>query len=428
MRLISSEVSKGVLKKHVNAIHCSNNLSLIQRKIFNSLLFNAYPDLPYKQQFEIKTKDLSKLIGFNSNDMGLLKSSLLGLITTSIEWNVIDATGQGEKKWKASSILAAAEISNGLCIYEYSQMMKEFLYQPETYGKINIELVSKFKSNYGLALYENCIRYQGLPQTPWFPLEVFRKLMGVHEGKYPLYRELKKRVVDVAVKEIGTITALAITPEIERVNQKVTKIRFKLDKKALEAEIAITGLVLDNDLNEILINVFGLSKQTIKEDLSKFEPQYIREKVDIILTSESFKGGRITGLAGYLLNALRKDFKPSKSSKLIVESIRKEQKAEESRVKKIEEGRDAKYEKYIRRRVDAYLEKSSDEKKKEILSGFDEQVKKLDNFIYSRYQKDGVDNPIVKGIFLDFILSSFNKELGDIFSKEEFITLIDESN
>ena len=33
------------LKKHINAIHCTNNLSLLQRKLFNALLFNAYPNL-----------------------------------------------------------------------------------------------------------------------------------------------------------------------------------------------------------------------------------------------------------------------------------------------------------------------------------------------------------------------------------------------
>lgn len=108
--------------------------------------------------------------------------------------------------------------------------MKDLMYQPEIYGQINIDLVSKFKSGYGLALYENCIRYKGLMQTPWFPIEIFRKLMGVFDGKYQVFKDFKKRVLDVGVNEVNTVSPIRIVPELERVNQKVTKIRFKLEK------------------------------------------------------------------------------------------------------------------------------------------------------------------------------------------------------
>ena len=65
------------LKKHVNLIHCSNNLSLVQRKLFNALLFNAYPELGFKQQFCIRTKKLCEMIGYRSNDYKSLKKALL---------------------------------------------------------------------------------------------------------------------------------------------------------------------------------------------------------------------------------------------------------------------------------------------------------------------------------------------------------------
>ncbi len=100
---------------------------------------------------------------------------------------------QGRKKIrKASSILSAAQLAEGVCTYEYSHIMKELLFQPEIYGRIDVKTMSKFKSSYGLALYENCIRYQRLSQTPWFPLDVFRKLMGVLGGKYTSFKDFKK--------------------------------------------------------------------------------------------------------------------------------------------------------------------------------------------------------------------------------------------
>jgi len=216
------------LKKHVNAIHCTNNLTLVQRKLFNALLFSAYPKLPHKTRFQIHTRQLCNLIGYNSNDYGKLKRALLGLVTIAIEWNVIDTLTGKEKNWKASSILASAELEGGHCYYEYSHMMKDFLYQPEIYGRIDMLLVAQFKSSYGLALYENCVRYQGLPQTPWFPLDIFRKLMGVFGEKYSAFKDFKKRVINIAVDEVNALSPISVDAEIERKNQKATRIRFKL--------------------------------------------------------------------------------------------------------------------------------------------------------------------------------------------------------
>ncbi|MCR9192829.1 MAG: replication initiation protein [Gammaproteobacteria bacterium] len=413
------------LKKHVNAIHCSNNLTLVQRKLFNALLFHAYPDLPYKQKFEIKGKDLCGLIGYNSKDTAKLKEALIGLITIAIEWNVLDfSTGQ-EKKWKASSILASAELSNGKCVYEYSQVMKDFLYQPEIYGQINIALISKFKSSYGLALYENCIRYKGLPQTPWLPLDVFKKLMGVFDGKYNVFKDFKKRVLDISVKEVNEITPIRVTPEIERINQKVTRIRFRLEKNIDESPASFAQLSTDMELNQILVDVFGFSKQMIGEIYSKHDLNYIREKIEIITQSESFVTGKIRGLAGYLMEALKKDYKISKSSKLVIagwkraeESVKKEKETEER-------NRMERYKQYKNKKINTYLASLTEEKKSALTDEFDIFMKEQDSTIRMFYKKHNIDHPATKAIFHKFIKDNKQGETGTIISMEEYLELIE---
>src|SRR5262249_26072746 len=156
-----------------------------QRKLFNALLFNAYHELPHKSSHTIQVRELCALIGYNSHDYGKLKKALLALITIGIEWNVINSnTTKDNEKWSARAALASAKFEDGVCVYDYSSVMKELLYQPEIYGRLNMKIISQFKSSYGLALYENCVRYQGLPRTPAFQIDLFRKLMGVPEGQY----------------------------------------------------------------------------------------------------------------------------------------------------------------------------------------------------------------------------------------------------
>jgi hypothetical protein len=68
------------LKKHVAVIHSSNKLSLLQRKIANALLFNAYKELQNKEEHEIHIATLCQLIGYDSNDHKTIKKSLLLLL------------------------------------------------------------------------------------------------------------------------------------------------------------------------------------------------------------------------------------------------------------------------------------------------------------------------------------------------------------
>jgi len=413
------------LKKHVNAIHCSNNLTLVQRKLFNALLFNAYPDLAYKQTFEIKGKDLYKMIGYNSKDTAKLKEALLGLITIAIEWNVIDCSTGQEKKWKASSILASAEISSGVCYYEYSQVMKDLLYQPDIYGRINIELVSQFKSGYGLALYENCIRYKGLAQTPWFPIEIFRKLMGVFDGKYPVFKDFKKRVLDISVDEVNNISPIKITPEIERVNQKVTKIRFRLEKNSEESPIPLKSLDIEEELKHLLIDTFGFSELMVDEVYVNYEPNYIREKVEIITQSESFITGKIRGLSGYLIEALKKDYKQSKSSKAIILKQRKAQEAEELAKKAKEDSRTERYKAYVNKKINTYLTSLTEEQNKELLADFDSFIKNQGTFLLKWYLKHGLDHPATKGSFTNFIKDNRKEQIGAIITMDEYVELME---
>src|SRR5580692_10819774 len=179
------------LKKHAATIHCSNTLSLLQRKVSNALLYHAYKELMLKEEHEITVKQLCRLIGYQGNNHAAIKEALKGLLSTVIEWNLInDKTGQED--WTASSILASVSLQGPLCYYAYSPRMKQLLHSPSMFGRIDLFIQSQFRSSYGLALYENCIRYRGLPYTKWIEMKTFRKLMGVPVDKYPIFRDFKK--------------------------------------------------------------------------------------------------------------------------------------------------------------------------------------------------------------------------------------------
>jgi hypothetical protein len=311
------------VKKHVATIHCANTLSLLQRKISNALLYHAYHHLLSQEEHAITIKQLCNIIGYQGNNQGAIKDALRGLITTLIEWNVVDNTG--EEDWSASSILASVRIKGPHCTYAYSPRMRELLRSPSMYGKINLIVQARFRSSYGLALYENCIRYKGLPHTKSFELAAFRKLMGVPEEIYPNFRNFKQRVLDKSIDEVNTYSDLRIEPEINRVGRKVISIRFKLKerqkKMPLGKQEEQQGRAEELNYSEPdmgLINKlkadFGLSTAQLDKLIANYSFGVIAKKIELIEDSNNYKQGKINNLAAYLLKALKEDYQPPKAS------------------------------------------------------------------------------------------------------------------
>ncbi|MDR3477314.1 MAG: replication initiation protein [Gammaproteobacteria bacterium] len=407
------------LKKHVAAIHSSNKLSLVQRKIANALLFNAYDELLIKEEHQIHIKTLCNLIGYDSHDYKTIKKALVNLLSTVIEWNLVDGNKlDKEGVWNASSIIADASIDGPVCTYSYSNKMKKLLYTPELYGRLNMMVQAKFQSSYGLALYENCIRYQNIEQTPWFDISQFRKLMGIEEGKYTVFRDFKRRVLDKAMEEVNKYSPLHVTSKVQKQGRAVVAIQFGI-KYANELTADQDRTESDLTLSQQLKDHFGFSKNQLEETLSNYEEKYILEKISIIETSPSFVKGKIVNVAKYLLSALEEDYQPAKSSKDVIRAkVEKAEAAKPEKAKKQDEVSLADYRRYQEKEIIGNFNKQSVAAKKKTLKEFEQFLgKSLYRDIYAR---DGLSNVLVLDQLCDFIRSTRPKLIASIKSFAEF--------
>ncbi|HEX4045584.1 MAG TPA: replication initiation protein [Gammaproteobacteria bacterium] len=329
------EEDKKELKKHAATIHCSNSLSLLQRKVTNALLYHAYKELMVKEEHVITVKQLCRLIGYQGNNHAAIKEAMKGLMSTIIEWNIAqDETGS--ENWTASSIIASVSLEGPLCYYAYSPRMKQLLHSPSMFGKIDLVIQSRFRSSYGLALYENCIRYCGLPYTKWFEMALFKKLMGVPIGKYDIFRDFKRRVLDQAVNEVNAYSDLIVSPEFVREGRQVVRLRFTLKERekknrlgqqpraarmkkpvAVTTDTLITATETEKDNStEQLVNKletqFGLSSEQLEQLLATYGTAFIQDKVTLIEASKPYREGSIQNLTAYLLSAIRYNYQPGR--------------------------------------------------------------------------------------------------------------------
>ena len=297
-----------VVKKHVATIHCSNKLSLLERKISNALLFHAFPNLKEQLIHHIRIDELKRLIGANTRNHQALKDALKKLISTVLEWNLLGESVPelDLEGWNSSAILSSVSVNNGVIKYQYSELIKTLLIDPKIYGKINLTIQARFKSSYALALYENCARYRGLPYTKNIDFDVFRKLMGVEKGKYEIFRDFNRRVLNPAISEINTCSDIRVTPEITRTGRALKSIKFKIEERAIKNRIGIqNNMPVENTEKDVFMN---LKNEHGKDKVEK-AIQYVKSR-------PAYKNGEIKNVVGYVASAVKNGYEEKNAKKI----------------------------------------------------------------------------------------------------------------
>ncbi len=214
------------------AIQVQSKMSLLQRRAWNVLLANAYNELPNKDIHTVSMVELAAKLGFGEGNQAYLKEMLKSLVDCTVEWNLLNK--DNKQVWGVASLLASAEIENGVCLYEFARPLRLKLYNPRVYAKLNLRLQNQFTSKYALILWEICFDYfdterdQG--ETPFIPLETFRELMGIEADEYRTFKALNRDVIKPAIKETNDLTNYHVDVEQKRLGRRIAELKFRITK------------------------------------------------------------------------------------------------------------------------------------------------------------------------------------------------------
>ena len=427
--------SDPVLKKHVGLIHCENKLTFLQRKICNIFLFNALDGIDKNEIHQIPLKQLCSLIGYRSNDIDLIKKAIKGLISTVMEWNLLDDTkfineanfSPDAVSWNASSLLAGASIERGLVRYSYSPQIKTVLSSLEIYGRINLFVQSKFASAYSLVLYENCVRFKTIGRTSWFKLDLFRSLMGLTNGQYESFKELKRNVITVAVNDINKKSDIYIEAEYQKIGRSVSAIKFLITenesyqpsfKRITKAPEQANAQHQNNaSIIEILTTEFDIQQKQAKEFIYKYGEQYISEKIEIIR-----KNKNIDSRSAYLMSALRNDYKENKKSAI---NAQKRRDAETTYLRETEDASQVRSlkKKYIEYKFKSYVKFLSDHFLLEKMQGeFISSTRTKNPVMAALYQKKNLQSQPAMVEFIEYVDKYYTDKRIEVMELDEYLT------
>ncbi len=232
--MLSMNTNEIIIDKHSSSIQISNKISALQRKSYNYMLKIAKNSLIKNQSaksFYVTAEELLNFFDMGKENHSYLKKELTILSETKVVYNILEKNKK-YKKWGSFHLIAGFEYDNGMIKYSFPHQIEEMILNPKIFGKINLVAIKGLRSRYSIAMYELAEDYLNA-QIPKMELAKFRELMGVKDGQYPNSKDLRKRVVDVAVEEINRseIIAFSLSYELEKTGRKITHIKFIVHKK-----------------------------------------------------------------------------------------------------------------------------------------------------------------------------------------------------
>lgn len=155
-----------------------------------------------------------------------------------------------------------------------------------------LKQTSGLTSVYAVRLYELLIQWKKAVRTPLFEIKHFREQLGLSESKYTLMSDFKRRVLDLAIKEINDKTDLIVSYSQKKQGKVIVGFEFTVKIKPREEcprdpdTVDMFNGHTDNELKDIPSwQIKGLSPAQIKK-ISVFKKEFIDANTDKILSTD----------------------------------------------------------------------------------------------------------------------------------------------
>ncbi len=251
-------------------IHKNNALTdgnVPDRKVIANKLVNALY-FKYDQEganFKIAINDLANLLGMTSNS-GKTKQMIadgIKILQQPIELRNFEYKGRGIK-WLSAPFLSEATIYTDDKNYieiQLSDKLLQGLKQKKHYTTIDLSVSNKFKTKYGLVIYEIYLRYKNAPRDE-VPIQLTYQDFSLDElnekfGTNYKFISQMQRSIERGLKEIENITSVKITVNwIENIKEfRFIWEREKQTRKFMTDELAFIKHIRTQYFNEFLLEI-----------------------------------------------------------------------------------------------------------------------------------------------------------------------------
>ena len=215
-------------------IDASFNLSLVEQRLMLLAIVEAreIQDLTPDTPIEIKASSYREQYNTDSSEAYKQLSEATKQLFNR-QFSYIDKYKSDDAITVSRWLNEATYINNKgtVVIYLNRNVISMISRLEANFTKYLLDQVSDFKSQYSIRLYELLIKYKDIGNSKKYTIEEIRSLLGIGVNEYKVLADFKKRVLDLAVKEINDKTDTTIKYEQFKEGRTISHILFKIGKK-----------------------------------------------------------------------------------------------------------------------------------------------------------------------------------------------------
>lgn len=423
--IIMPSITKPLVIRKSNAlIEASYKLTMSEQRLLVLLASTISPNDEDFKDYEITVSDFARMfeLELNKSLYDTLQNAALSLMKQQLRFN-------DDSVIKVVQWLSYIEYVKGSGVVKLrfdKALMPHLLQLKERFTQYRLDNIVRLSGQYSARLYEllkaESFKAKSGKFQRSFKIDELRAILGIEENAYPIFNDLKLRVINPSVNEISLSSDLVINEvKYGKTGRKITNVTFlaevlSKDQTKLEQANLLTEDIKPEKESEnhpvidSLVSL-GFSLEIAKKYKNKYGVKKIERNIAYTLAKNQERN--ISDVPSYLNKAIENDYGNAWEIKRKKEAEEKQQIVAAEKSKKDDEAR---------------KRKESKEKHEIALSGFytlsqdvqngikkDFLVSIQDNtFVQNEWAKterakqNPIDRPLIKPMFVQFLITQKN--------------------
>jgi hypothetical protein len=397
---------QNALLKPTATIHLGNKLSLIERKVFNAIIWHSQKNRFTKKADTLSTELMMSLIGLErSKNITVVKEALERLTTTPIMWNTLKKDRTAD--WGICTFLAGAELSGGQLRYVLNPLLIEKVNNPTLFAKIQLLVQTQFSSKYSLTLYEFLLDEisrtgQKEHHEVQVSLDTLRHVLQFSGS----YKHLNSDVLKPCTREINKHADIRVGYQGIKKGRAVAAILFSIERSSVQISMSFddlhVGQAIESDVTDTLFPNDHLAQVLIDMGISKkksikLADTYDEERIlgNIAYVEREHQAGKVQNLTAYLVRAIEEDYRPNTKVEINHQGGKSSQERAQQKQQKAAEELRREWSAYRAQRVRERFGALTPEEQEQKRQIFAMELERSRSFLLGRFRKEGFESHLV---------------------------------
>jgi len=265
---VKKELGNNIVVKDNNLVNASYELTLNEQRLMLGCisLIDSRHQIDTQRYYKINLKDIGDLCGVASTRVFFdeMEKAAKRLMKRTIKIGSKSSGVWGEAVWVTKYIVddrnRTIEVNFNDDVIPYLSSLQQ------RFTKYKLRDVAKFKSVYSIRIYEQLAQWQRVGHVE-LEVEHLREVLCLGE-KYPAFSDLRKKVIETAVKEITEHSNLDVSYGFRKEGRSVVAVQFRFETKKASEKSSVK-LTMDEFVRQNEKLTRGKSENEIRKLMSK---------------------------------------------------------------------------------------------------------------------------------------------------------------